>query len=76
MISQTKTLNIKSFLPFNCAIPKICVGIRLVRMEQEWTAYSFDYSLVLNRKKMLQKNITVTFRGPFVSLCLSYTNFT
>ena len=29
MISQTKTLKIKSFLPFNFAITKICVAIRL-----------------------------------------------
>ena len=29
MISQTKTLKIKSFLPFNFVITKICVAIRL-----------------------------------------------
>ena len=29
MISQTKTLKIKSFLLFNFAITKICVAIRL-----------------------------------------------
>ena len=29
MISQTKTLKIKSFLPFNFAVTKICVAIRL-----------------------------------------------
>ena len=40
MISQAKTLKIKSFLPFNFAITKI-------RMEQEWAAFSFDYLLVL-----------------------------
>ena len=30
MISQTKPLKIKSFLPFNFAITKICVRISLV----------------------------------------------
>ena len=29
MISQTKTLKIKYFLPFNFALTKICVAIRL-----------------------------------------------
>ena len=29
MISQTKTLKTKSFLPLNLAITKICVAIRL-----------------------------------------------
>ena len=29
MISQTKPLKIKSFFPFNFAIAKICVRIRL-----------------------------------------------
>ena len=29
MISQTKTLKIKSFLPFNFAITKICVAIHV-----------------------------------------------
>ena len=29
IISQTKTLKIKSFLPFNFAISKTCVAIRL-----------------------------------------------
>ena len=29
MVSQTKTLKIKYFLPFNLAITKICVAIRL-----------------------------------------------
>ena len=29
MISQTKPLKIKSFLPFNFALTKICVTIRL-----------------------------------------------
>ena len=29
MISQTKTLKIKSFFPLNFAITKICVAIRL-----------------------------------------------
>ena len=30
MISETKPLKIKSFIPFNFAITKICVAIRLV----------------------------------------------
>ena len=46
MISQTKALKIKSFLPFNFEITKICVAIRLQRIGQEWAAYSFDYLLV------------------------------
>ena len=29
MISQTKPIKLKSFLPFNFAITKICVAIRL-----------------------------------------------
>ena len=45
MILQTKTLKTKPFRPFNFAITKICVAIRLAEMEQEWVAYSFDYSL-------------------------------
>ena len=40
MISQTKTLKIKSFLPFNFEITKICVAIRLeedeTRMGGKW----------------------------------------
>ena len=48
MISQTKTLKIKSFLPFNFAITKICVDIHVYqRMDQELVAYSFDYPLVV-----------------------------
>ena len=33
VISQTKTFKIKSFLPFNFSITKICVAIRLAEME-------------------------------------------
>ena len=29
MMSQTKTLKIKTFLPLNLAVAKICVAIRL-----------------------------------------------
>ena len=46
MVSQTKPLKIKSFLPFNFAITKICVVIRLAEDGQEWAAYSFNYPLV------------------------------
>ena len=49
MISQTKPLKIKSFLPFNFAITEICVAIRLpengARMG-EGGANSFNYPLV------------------------------
>ena len=46
MISQTKPLKTKSFLPFNFPVTNICVAIRLAEMEQEWAAYSFNYPLV------------------------------
>ena len=47
MISQAKILKIKSFLPFNFAVTKICAAIRLSENGTRMGAYSFDYPLVL-----------------------------
>ena len=38
--------SIKSFLPFNFAITKICVRIHLAEDGTRWAVYSFDYPLV------------------------------
>ena len=50
MISQTKTLKIKSFISFNFAIAieilKFVLRYIYQRMEQEWEVYGFDYPLV------------------------------
>ena len=45
MISRSKTLKINSFFPFNFAITKICVAIRLAE-DGTRMGYSFDYPLV------------------------------
>ena len=42
MTSQTETLKIKYFLPFNIAITKICVAIRLV---EDGTRMGYPYRL-------------------------------
>ena len=48
MISQTKTLTINPFLPFNFAITKIFVAIRLAEDGTRMGGiYSFDYPLVI-----------------------------
>ena len=41
MISQTKTLKIKSFLPFNFVITKICVAIHLAEDETRMGGIQF-----------------------------------
>ena len=46
IISQTKPLKIKSFFPFNFAITKIGVAIRLAEDRTRREAYSFNYPLV------------------------------
>ena len=43
---QTKSLETRSFLPFNFAITEICVATRLAKDRTRMGAYSFDYPLV------------------------------
>ena len=44
MVSQTKPVKIKSFLPFNFAITKICVAMRLAEDETRMGGIKFRLS--------------------------------
>ena len=45
-ITNKASQKIISILPFNCAITKICVVIRLAEDGTRWAAYSFNYPQV------------------------------
>ena len=62
MISQTKPLKIKSFLPFNFSITKICVAIRLA--EDGTRMDGINYPLVSNHGE--QRKIISSFVETFV----------
>ena len=61
MISQTKSLKIKSFLPPNFAVIKICLAIRLAEDETRMGGIQFRVSPSLTSIKTLCK-VTVFSR--------------
>ena len=69
MISQTKTLRIKSFLPFNFEITKICVAILL---KEDGTRIVYFFSALPGKNSPLRDFMFKNFPHGCTSLILPH----